>query len=130
MTATPHNGKEEDFQLFMALLDGDRFEGRFRDGAHVADVSDLMRRMVKEKLLKFDATPLFPERIAHTVPYKLSQSEARLYRAVTEYVTEEFNRAEALQKTVFWLGLKLIGSRVSWNRKLKGTRRTHDIGPR
>ena len=97
MTATPHNGKDEDFQLFMALLDGDRFEGRFRDGAHVADVSDLMRRMVKEKLLKFDATPLFPERIAHTVPYKLSQSEAQLYKAVTEYVTEEFNRAEALQ---------------------------------
>ncbi len=97
MTATPHNGKEEDFQLFMALLDGDRFEGRFRDGTHVADVSDLMRRMVKEKLLKFDATPLFPERIAHTVPYKLSQSEAQLYKAVTEYVTEEFNRAEALQ---------------------------------
>ena len=32
MSATPHNGKEEDFQLFMALLDGDRFEGRFRDG--------------------------------------------------------------------------------------------------
>ena len=28
MTATPHNGKEEDFQLFLALLDGDRFEGR------------------------------------------------------------------------------------------------------
>src|SRR5580700_4559140 len=97
MTATPHNGKDEDFQLFMALLDGDRFEGRFRDGAHVSDVSDLMRRMVKEKLLKFDATPLFPERIAHTVPYKLSQSEAHLYKAVTEYVTEEFNRAEALQ---------------------------------
>jgi superfamily II DNA or RNA helicase len=97
MTATPHNGKDEDFQLFMALLDGDRFEGRFRDGAHVSDVSDLMRRMVKEKLLKFDATPLFSERIAHTVPYKLSQSEAQLYKAVIEYVTEEFNRAEALQ---------------------------------
>lgn len=47
MTATPHNGKEADFQLFMALLDGDRFEGRFRDGVHSADVSDLMRRMVK-----------------------------------------------------------------------------------
>ena len=29
MTATPHNGKEEDFQLFMALLDADRFEGAF-----------------------------------------------------------------------------------------------------
>lgn len=97
MTATPHNGKEEDFQLFMALLDGDRFEGRFRDGVHVADVSDLMRRMVKESLLKFDGTPLFPQRIAYTVPYKLSDAEAQLYRAVTDYVREEFNRADALE---------------------------------
>src|ERR1700680_4418106 len=97
MTATPHNGKEEDFQLFMALLDGDRFEGRFRDGVHVADVSDLMRRMVKESLLKFDGTHLFLERLAYTVPYKLSEAEAGLYKAVTDYVREEFNRAEALQ---------------------------------
>src|SRR3972149_9477477 len=96
MTATPHNGKEEDFQLFLALLDSDRFEGRFRDGAHTVDVSDLMRRMVKERLMKFDGTPLFPERIAYTVPYKLSSAEARLYKEVTEYVREEFNRAEAL----------------------------------
>jgi superfamily II DNA or RNA helicase len=96
MTATPHNGKEEDFQLFLALLDGDRFEGRFRDGVHQVDVTDLMRRMVKESLLKFDGTPLFPERIAYTVPYKLSPAEARLYREVTDYVREEFNRAEAL----------------------------------
>ena len=96
MTATPHNGKEEDFQLFLALLDGDRFEGRFRDGVHTADVSDLMRRMVKERLLKFDGKPLFPERIAYTVPYKLSDEEARLYEAVTDYVREEFNRADAL----------------------------------
>jgi SNF2 family DNA or RNA helicase len=97
LTATPHNGKEEDFQLFMALLDGDRFEGRFRDGVHQADVSDLMRRVVKEGLVKFDGRPLFPERIAYTVPYKLSEAEARLYKEVTDYVREEFNRADALQ---------------------------------
>ena len=96
MTATPHNGKEEDFQLFLALLDGDRFEGRFRDGVHQVDISDLMRRMVKENLLKFDGTPLFPERIAYTVPYRLSEPETRLYKEVTEYVRDEFNRAEAL----------------------------------
>lgn len=97
MTATPHNGKEEDFQLFMALIDGDRFEGRFRDGVHAVETSDLMRRMVKEKLLTFDGKPLFPERIAHTVPYELSDAEAVLYKEVTDYVREEFNRAEALQ---------------------------------
>jgi superfamily II DNA or RNA helicase len=97
MTATPHNGKEADFQLFMALLDGDRFEGRFRDGVHVADASDLIRRTVKEGLLKFDGTPLFPERIAYTVPFRLSEGETHLYKAVTNYVREEFNRAEALE---------------------------------
>ncbi len=97
LTATPHNGREEDFQLFLALLDEDRFEGRFRDGVHRVDTSDLMRRMVKEKLLTFDGTPLFPERIAHTVPYRLSEAEAELYREVTGYVRQEWGRAEALQ---------------------------------
>ena len=96
MTATPHNGKETDFQLFLALLDGDRFEGRFRDGVHKVEVDDLMRRMVKEKLLKFDGSPLFPERIAYTLPFELSPPEARLYEDVTAYVREEFNRAEKL----------------------------------
>ena len=94
MTATPHNGKEEDFQLFMALLDGDRFEGRFRDGVHQADVSDLMRRLTKEELLRFDGRPLFPERRADTVQYELSDAEAALYDEVTTYVREEMNRAE------------------------------------
>jgi len=97
MTATPHNGKEADFQLFMALLDGDRFEGRFREGVHSADVSDLMRRMVKENLRKFDNTPLFPLRIAYTVPYRLSPAEEALYQDVTEYVRNEFDRAAALE---------------------------------
>ena len=96
MTATPHNGKEEDFQLFLALLDSDRFYGKFRDGVHQVDVSDLMRRMVKEELLKFDGTPLFPERRAYTLNYRLSDGEAALYEAVTRYVKEEMNRADNL----------------------------------
>lgn len=96
MTATPHNGKEEDFQLFMALLDGDRFEGRFRDGAYVTDTSDLMRRMVKEQLVTFDGKPLFPERCTYTVSYPLSEEETKLYTQVTDYVRNEFNRAENL----------------------------------
>jgi superfamily II DNA or RNA helicase len=96
LTATPHNGKEADFQLFMALIDGDRFEGKFRDGVHVADASDLMRRLVKEQLLKFDGSPLFPERIAYTVQYTLSDAEADLYKQVTDYVRDEFSRAESL----------------------------------
>lgn len=97
MTATPHNGKEEDFQLFMSLLDSDRFYGKFRDGVHKVDPSDLMRRMVKEELVKFDGTPLFPERKAYTVNYELSQIEATLYEAVTNYVQTEMGKADQLE---------------------------------
>lgn len=96
MTATPHNGKEEDFQLFLALLDSDRFYGKFRDGVHKVDTTDLMRRMIKEDLLKFDGTKLFPERKAYTVNYELSDAEAALYEKVTNYVREEMNRADKL----------------------------------
>ncbi|MBA3637228.1 MAG: DUF3883 domain-containing protein, partial [Rubrobacteraceae bacterium] len=94
MTATPHNGKEEDFQLFMRLLDQDRFERYFRGGrARKVDTADVMRRMIKEDLKKFDGSDLFPPRVAHTVPFKLSPAEHRLYEDVTDYVRHEFNRA-------------------------------------
>ena len=68
MTATPHNGKEEDFQLFLSLLDSDRFYN----------------------------TPLFPERKAYTVNYKLSEIEAALYESVTDYVKTEMGKADQL----------------------------------
>ena len=96
MTATPHNGKEEDFQLFMGLLDADRFEGRFREGVRKVDPSDMMRRLTKEELYRFDGSPLFPERRAYTVSYDLSPGEYELYEAVTHYVREEMNRADRL----------------------------------
>lgn len=81
MSATPHNGKEADFQLFMGLLDGDRFEGKPREGVHKADVSDMMRRLTKEELYRFDGTPLFPERRAYTATFEFSPDEAALYHS-------------------------------------------------
>jgi superfamily II DNA or RNA helicase len=97
LTATPHNGKDEDFQLFLRLLDPDRFAGRIRFGVKPAAVGDLMRHLLKEQLYTFEGKPLFPERYASTLAYKLSPLEQRLYQEVTEYVRQEFNRADALQ---------------------------------
>jgi superfamily II DNA or RNA helicase len=97
MTATPHTGKEEQFQLFMALLDSDRFEGVVREGTRRVDVSDLMRRLVKEELLRFDGTRLFPERRSYTVQYPLSDPEKELYTAATDYVRDQMNLADRLK---------------------------------
>ena len=97
MTATPHTGKAEDFELFMRLLDADRFDGKARsDSAPRVDPSDLMRRVLKEELTDFAGNRLFPERRASTVSYELSSDERELYEAVTRYVQQEMNRAEKL----------------------------------
>ncbi len=101
LTATPHNGKEADFELFMSLLDPDRFAGHKRKASETAPPASktdgLMRRLIKEQLVKFDGTALFPPRFAYVVPYDLSDAEAVLYERVTAYVRDEMNRAERLK---------------------------------
>ena len=119
LTATPHNGKDEDFQLFMSLIDPDRFEGAARASSksnQKADISDVMRRLVKEELLTFENKKLFPPRFAYTVNYDLSPKETELYDAVTEYVQEEFNRAEKLnsdRKNTVGFALTILQRRLA-----------------
>lgn len=113
MTATPHSGKEDDFQLFLTLIDPDRFAGK---ATKKADTSGIMRRMVKEQLLTFEGKPLFPERIAETVPYELTPDEQDLYEAVTHYVREGMNRAERLnakRKNTVGFALTVLQRRVA-----------------
>ena len=97
LTATPHSGKQENYMLFLALLDQDRFGGRLR-GGQVPDASDIMRRRLKEHLLTFDGKPLFPERRAYSVKYDLSDPEQRLYDAVTSYVRHGMDRAKEIEQ--------------------------------
>lgn len=97
LTATPHNGKEEEFHLLLALLDPDRFEGRLKGDA-IPDYSDVMRRYIKEKLLTFDGRRLFPERFAISAQYELSEPEQELYEAVTSYVREGMYRAKQMEE--------------------------------
>jgi len=102
LTATPHNGKNEDFLAFMTLIDPERFAGRLRDGegdgSSMPDVSDVMRRLVKENLRTFEGKRLFPQRHAYSLNFELSEPEAGLYEAVTRYVSEGMNRAARMRE--------------------------------
>lgn len=80
------------------------------DGVHKVDCSDLIRRMVKEKLVKFDGTPLFPERRAYAVNYQLSDLEAALYEAVTDYVKTEMGKAGLTDRIT--CGIPLMSNRA------------------
>ncbi len=97
LSATPHNGKNEDFLAFMTLIDPERFAGRLRD-SKLPDTTDVMRRMVKENLHTFEGRRLFPQRFAHSVNFKLSELEQELYEAVSDYVRSGMNRASRMQQ--------------------------------
>lgn len=97
LSATPHNGKNEDFLAFMTLIDPERFAGRLRND-DMPDVSDVMRRLVKENLRTFDGKRLFTQRHAHSLNFELSGPEAELYEAVTDYVRTGMNRAARMQE--------------------------------
>ena len=96
LTATPHNGKNEDFLAFLSLVHPDRFAGQLR-GRPMPDVSDVMRRLVKENLRTFEGKRLFPQRIAESVKFELSEPETELYEAVTNYVRTGMARAADMQ---------------------------------
>lgn len=94
LTATPHNGKEEDFRLFMSLVDPDI--GAVSDKK--IDITNSMRRLLKEELKKPNGDPLFPARTSEVINYNLSPLEKELYEQVTNYVRNEFNMAENLRE--------------------------------
>ena len=97
LSATPHNGKNEDFLAFMTLIDPERFAGRLRDN-ELPETDDVMRRLVKENLRTFEGRRLFPQRFAHSVNFELSEPEQELYEAVSEYVRSGMDRASRMQE--------------------------------
>jgi superfamily II DNA or RNA helicase len=98
LSATPHNGKNEDFLAFMTLLDAEVFAGKLRSGDELPDTSDVMRRLVKENLLTFEGKRIFPERIAESLNFELSPAENDLYERVSDYVKNGMNQALRLEE--------------------------------
>lgn len=118
LTATPHNGKDEEFQQWLRLLDSDRFEKAAGGGKKQSrpEISDIMRRKVKEKLYKFDGKPLFSPRESHTLSFTLSLPERDLYDSVTDYVSTQFNKAAQLtgqKKAIVGFVLTLLQRRLT-----------------
>ena len=82
MTATPHSGKRGGLPAVPGAAGPRPLRGQVPRGHRTRWTRrDLMRRLVKEKLLKFDGTPLFPERRAYTVNYALSDARGAALQA-------------------------------------------------
>ncbi len=94
LTATPHRGDPENFQLFIDLLEPGFFATAemLQESIRNQDNPLFIRRM-KEDLKDFEGKPLFLPRYVQTIGFRLSTEEKDLYNDVSRYVTEQYNRA-------------------------------------
>lgn len=114
LTATPHKGDPENFLLLLELLDRDLYATTeiLRQAVQRRENPIFLRRM-KEDMVGFDRKPLFPPRHARTVGYRLTPIEEELYKAVTQYVENNFQRAFQEENRNVQLALTVLQRRVA-----------------
>lgn len=116
LTATPHKGDAENYRHLLQLVDSDVF--RRRDGEQEQELlrdkaNPYVIRRLKENMVRFDGTPLFPPRTTITLEFDLSKDELDLYKAVTEYVRHHFNRAMGRGQTRTAFAMMILQRRLS-----------------
>jgi superfamily II DNA or RNA helicase len=92
LTATPHNGDDQDFTHRLMLLNPYL--------ATSGSLDDLMIRRLKEDVYRFEwkdgrlvEKPIFPERKSETIQVSLSSEEKDFYEDLTEYIKASFKAA-------------------------------------
>lgn len=94
LTATPHKGDNENFRLFVDLLEPGIFATPEMLEEFLARSENAMfLRQIKEDMRDFDGKPLFLPRHVSTPAYELSDPEYDLYRRMTDYVRNQFGKA-------------------------------------
>jgi len=114
LTATPHKGDPDNFTLLLQLLDPDLYAtGNILKEASRNDENRIMIRRLKEDMKQFDGSPCFPPRHVQTLPYELNTGELKLYEAVTDYVRNNFSRADEQANRNVGLALTVLQRRLA-----------------
>ena len=117
LTATPHMGKDFPYYFLWRLLlpealsTYEAFE-RFPTDSRKRHFI----RRTKEELVRFDGSPLYPERRCDTLSYELTQgpgSEQELYDDTTDYIRSYYNRAKVLNRSAARLAMSVFQRRLA-----------------
>ena len=116
LTATPHMGKDFPYYFLWRLLLPDalstydaftRFPNESRERYFI--------RRTKEEMVRFDGSPLYPERRCDTLSYELTkgpQGEQELYDETTDYIRSYYNRARLLNRSAARLAMSVFQRRL------------------
>ena len=117
LTATPHMGKDYPYYGLWRLLMPDALSTY---NAFEAFPEDARRRhfirRTKEEMVRFDGSPLYPQRNCDTLSYDLSQgpaSEQDLYDDTTDYIRHVYNRAGVLNRSAARLAMSVFQRRLA-----------------
>ncbi|MBO0587707.1 helicase-related protein [Sporosarcina sp. E16_8] len=113
LTATPHKGDKENFRHLMSLVDHDIFSHLNSSESMFEKSNPFIIRRLKESMVNFDGTPIFPKRTTKTLSFELSSEEKELYEDVTSYVSEHFNRARMNNKPNVAFAMMILQRRLS-----------------
>ena len=102
MTATPHKGDPENFNLFLQLLDRDVYgDVKSLELAMKEHEAPFYLRRVKEALVTFpdpetgEVKQLFTKRHVKTTEFRISEEELEFYETLTRYVEDQSIKASA-----------------------------------
>ena len=137
MTATPHKGDPENFNLFLQLLDRDVY-GDLKSLEHAMEEHEapFYLRRVKEALVTFpdpqtgQVKALFTKRNVTTTEFQISEEELEFYDRLTRYVedqsikaaSDESARGRALAFTMAMLQRRFASSLYAVRRSLERMR--------
>ena len=117
LTATPNMGKDYPYYCLWRLLLPDALStyDAFDTFPHQSRKKHFIRR-TKEEMVRFDGSPLYPQRNCATLSYDLSQgreSEQELYDETTEYIQYYYNRAGVLNRAAARLAMSVFQRRLA-----------------
>ena len=117
LTATPHMGRKDAYYFLWQLLLPERLaaQGAFDRLPEGTRSEHLLRRM-KEEMITFDETPIYPPRLSRTIAYPLKQgeiSERSLYDEVTAYCEKYFDLAGQYNQTAARLAMMVLQRRLA-----------------
>jgi len=115
LSATPHKGRRDHFQLLLRLLDNDLFaeESLPQEIVHSDEPGTVFLRRMKEDMLTLEGEKLFNERSVHTVSYEIGGDELDFYEDVTQYVENQFQSAWKKENRHVQFALIVLQRRVA-----------------
>src|SRR5581483_9852953 len=109
LTATPHMGKDFPYFCLWRLLEPEVLPSPEAFNRYPTEERQRhFIRRTKEEMVRFDGTPIYPQRICDTHSYDLTKgvlSEQSLYDETTQYIRGFYNRARILNRSAARLAM-------------------------